>query len=125
MIGNLFHEGFGEEHALRATEPTEGSVGNSICLADTATDVNVWNLVNSVDVGETSLYNCARQILRVASIGIYVGVKCEEFPFFCHANLPMTKEWVALAGGDNIFIPIQHASNWSFGFCGCCGTNAC
>jgi hypothetical protein len=55
----------------------------------------------------------------MTSIGVDIGVKGKKLSFFGDSNLPLAQEWVTLTGCQNVFITIQHTSNWSSGLvCG-------
>lgn len=50
LVCNLFDITFGNEETLGTSETSECSIGNSVGLADTSTDVDVWNLVATINV---------------------------------------------------------------------------
>lgn len=124
MVRNLGNVTLGEEKTLRATESTEGSVRDGVCLTDLSADKDIRNLVHAVTVGQASLQNGARQVLSMASVGEDIGIKGQKFAFFGDSDLPLAHEWVTLTRGQNILIAVQHAPDRSSGLVCGNGTNS-
>lgn len=121
MIRNLFHNAFREKQALGTSKPTECSVGYRIGLANATPNIDIRKVVNVVNMRQTSVYNSGGEILRITTVGKDIRVKCKKLSFFGHSNFPLTEKWMPLTRDGNIFIAVEHASDWSSGFCSCCG----
>lgn len=124
LIGDFFHEGFGDEHPLRAAEATEGGVGDGVGLGDAAADVHVGDEVAVVDVGECSVAYGAAEILGPSGVAEDVGIEGLEFAVLVDADFPSGEEWVSLAGSHHVFVAVEHTSDGALGLVRRRGTDA-
>lgn len=70
MIGDRFNVMFGDDHALRTSEATESSVGDSVGLAATGSNVNVRDEVRVFDVGDGTISYSTRDVKRITGVDV-------------------------------------------------------
>src|SRR5690242_8127763 len=119
VIGNLFHEGLADEHTLRTAETTECRVRDGVGLRHSTANMNVGDRVDTIDMGESTLNDCTRQILTPATVIEDIRVKRLQLAILVHRDLPPSEEGMALSRCQNVFVSVEHTTNRSADLVGC------
>ena len=113
LVGDFFHVRLGDEHTLRPTEASEGSVRYCVGLADASTHVDIRDSVSVVDVAQGSVHHGGTQILRPTTVVENVTVKCLQFAVLVDCHLPSCEERMTLSRGQDVVVSVEHATHRS------------
>jgi hypothetical protein len=106
MIGNLGDIALREEQTLRSTEATERRVGHGVCLANSTPNIDIGDLIDTINVRQASFDDRTRQVLSVATVGEYVRIESKDLSLLGDTNLPMTEEGMALTRRQDILVTV-------------------
>jgi hypothetical protein len=100
---------------LRAAKTTEGTIGDSVGLADATPNVDIRDLIATVDVAKGTVHNGCRKILRPPSVIIDIRIKSQDLAIVVDPHLPNAEEWMTLTRSHNVFVSIEHTSDRALG----------
>lgn len=110
-IRDLTHIALGNKQPLRSTEPTKGSIGHRIRLANPAPHMDIRDLVAVITVRHGALAHRSRQVPRPAAVVEDVEVERLDLAVPVDANLPPAEEGMALARRDHVLLAREHAAH--------------
>ena len=107
VAGNVTHDGFDQQHALRPAKTAERGVALGVGFAAVRGDVQVAQKVSVVGVEDRAVGHRAAQVGAVAAMHQLHRIEPQHAASRIKAHLPVVAEGVAFAGDQDVVAPVQ------------------
>ena len=110
--GDVAHDGFNQDHALRAAKAAKGGVALGVGFAAVGGDLHVLQKVRVVAVKNCAVGHRAGEVGAKAAVHRHVQLQAVQAPAVVVAHGVVAHHGVALAGNHEVVVAVQAQLDW-------------